>query len=268
MPALAARTRSRLLRCAALAVAVAVSGSGVQASAGGFAYVTSTQGLSRGYVASDAPQHYRLHQTYPLSPQRIHTSAESHLFFALSNGVGLGIAANTQLEVIRFEQQPYSSERESLEFEPSVSQLALKLSAGRIALASGGLSPSSELYVHTPLGTLRLHSGRCQIEIREQATYITTYQGNLTFSYDHNPQRIFLPLASQLVLTATGPQPTPTPLSELPEGYHRFATAAERARQRAHFKAPQVGQPPAVIRIADPQYFEQAPARPYTYRAQ
>lgn len=273
MPA-SAPVWSRLSRCILIA---ALCGS-IRLSAqtaprpDGIGFVTST----RGYVATSSESTLAAalaqHDSLTLSGQSIQTNADGQVCLALSNGLGLGIGTNTRVHVPNFEQSPFAAEKESVAYEPSHSQLALELQAGTIALAGSGNSPLSELTVTTPHGHLRIHSGNCQIRYQDAETQIISYTGNLTFTFADEKGRAFLPQNSQLRITTTSAQngqiEQKRPHSELAAGYDELQTYAQNAHQRVLFKAPKNGETSTAIQIVSAEYFEQDPARPYTYREQ
>ena len=238
----------------------------------GIGFVTSTRGHVATSSESTPAAKLAQHDSLTLSGQSIQTNADSLLCLALSNGLGLGIGANTRLHIAQFQQRPFAAAKESVDYEPSQSQLALELKAGTLALASSGSSPLSELTVTTPHGQLRIHSGNCQIRHQDTETQIISYKGNLTFTFADEKGRVFLPQNSQLRITTTSAQngqiEQKRPHSELAAGYDELLISAHNARQRVLFKAPKNGGTATAIQIVSAEYFEQDPARPYTYREQ
>ena len=95
-----------------------------------------------------------------LNESTIETGKNAHVFFALSNGMGIGIGQNSEVIFETYVQKPFPARKERLSYEPSVSILSVRLVSGTLAVASNKLSPLSQARVYLPTGELRT-GARC-----------------------------------------------------------------------------------------------------------
>ncbi len=237
----------------------------------GIAVVTSQQGSIRITDTSGKRQSSPdLHQARTLSGQTIRTGKDAHIFFALSNGLGIGIGEDSQVTFHIYAQEPFRAEKESLNYEPSVSTLTVEIQQGTFAIMSEGLSPLSKARLLTPTGTLRVHAALCLIRQDETGTTITAYKGNTTFHYPDGKNREFIagPAAVRISpqSSSLGKIAEKIDIATLSERSKRFADAARNASRRVFFKSSETDGTAIPTLIAPNSYFEQAPARPYEYR--
>ena len=233
----------------------------------GVAMVTSVSGSIQVTEADGKESSVRLHDILELDGSTITTGAHTHLFLALSNGVGFGIGENTEITFETFKQRPYRTEKESLNNEPSVSKLSIRLSKGITSLSSNNLSPLSEMRILMPTGQIRVHSSKCVIQHDEVSLYLATYAGNLTFYYLDSDKREFFTDPQSIRISkqsaALGRIAETKTISEMPEGWETMADAASNASKRVFFKSGGPNAPAKPVLIVSPEYFEQASPRPY-----
>ncbi|MEO0795120.1 MAG: hypothetical protein AAFX93_08165 [Verrucomicrobiota bacterium] len=84
-----------------------------------------------------------------INPQGIDIKTGSSGFaaFVFSNGVAVYLGPNSHLRLDSYEQIPFESEPDNLEFEPSRSRLSLQLTTGVVGIAHKEPNPVSELSI-------------------------------------------------------------------------------------------------------------------------
>jgi hypothetical protein len=236
----------------------------------GVAIVTSQHGSIQITDTEGKKSRPKLHEPRTLSSQTIDTKKDSYIFFALSNGLGIGIGENSQVSFTTYGQEPFSAQQEGLDYEPSVSALTLEIERGTLAIMSEGLSPLSQARVLTPTGTLRIHSNNYLVQQNEIGTTITTYKGSATFYYPDGKSREYLSGPTSVRISpqssTLGKIAQHIDIASLPESSKRFVDATVHASQRVFFKASKAGGSATPVLIVPADYFDQAPTRPYEYR--
>ena len=265
------RRPSRLLPAlslAALLAPIAAPAVPGEADMAGLAVVTGRAGdvtLSSPDTGDLRPE---LHGEYTLNATTVRTGPDAHLFLALSNGMGLGVGADTELTVEAFRQEPFPEERAGWELEPSRSVLTLRLREGRMAVASQKLSPLSKVRVRLPVGTARVHDTTGVLEIDDTGTHVTAYSGTLTFLYGDADDREFIAEPQSIRITrqsaALGRVAELTSLDALPEASALLARATRHSSRRVFFRS---GRPPRPVLVVRPEYHASPPARPYVFRS-
>ena len=234
------------------------------------AIVTSVAGKSHVTPAEGKQRAVSSHETHRLINQKFETEKNSHLFLVSSNGLGIGIDADTSLHFKTHQQLPFVEKRANLEYEPSVSELIMELSHGAVSLTSDGLSPRSNIRVVTPNGTLRLHTIKCRIEQDDTGTTtIISYDGNATFYFPDGETRQFISKNTVLRISpqsaANNKIAAELEIESLEASKRLFSQATTHASERVFFQAPQPGQAAIPMLITPLKIFEQPTVRPYEY---
>lgn len=243
--------------------------SNAQDMAEGIAFATSKVGSIRVIDPTGQITQPELHDTLALDGVTIETGKNAHIFLALSNGMGVGIAQNSEITFETFVQKPFSQKKERLSYEPSVSILSIRLKNGNLAIATNKLSPLSQARVYLPSGELRLHSATCIVQNDELGDHITACDGTITYYYPDGEKREFIVEPQSIRISPQsaklGKVSEATTLTELPKEIERMATATQQASKRVLFKAGYNGSPPRPVLIASPDYFQQPVSRPYEF---
>ena len=233
------------------------------------AIITSVAGDSD-VVATDGKRNPTSpHDTYALEGQTVETEKNSHLFIVCSNGLGIGIDAQTSLHVKTFRQTPYTAKRANLEYEPSTSQLIIELDHGALSISSKRLSPRSQIRIKTLNGTVRVHTSNCRIEQDETGTTIISYDGNATFYYPDGVNREFVAKNTAIHISpqsaALNKIAEKIDVTTLKSSKQTFTEAAAFASTRVFFKAPPEGLAAIPVLIIPMDTFDRPTVRPYEY---
>jgi len=113
----------------------------------------------------------------------IETKPNSHSALVFSNGTGLLVEQNTRVEISRFAQEPFLTNRTTkltTGDEPSVSQSVIQVNFGSIALCTNRLISGSSMHYHTPQAAINLRGGRVVIAIAKDETIVDLLEGDLT----------------------------------------------------------------------------------------
>lgn len=234
----------------------------------GIAVATSIKG-SIEITANAQSTQPKQHDTLSLNTTTVRTGKDAHIFFALSNGMGIGVGENSEVLFETFMQKPFTKDRERLSYEPSVSILSIRLIKGSLAVVSNKLSPLSQARVYLPSGELRIHSATCIVENNGMGDHITACKGNITYHYPDGKRREFIVEPQSIRISPQsaklGQVTESTTLDSLPEAIDQFAKATQHASKRVHFRAGYNGHPPRPVLITSPAYFDQPVDRPYEF---
>jgi hypothetical protein len=236
----------------------------------GNAIVTSRMGSVSALNADDQSMAIDLHTVLHPSGYSWSTAPDSQLFLTLSNSVAIALDAESTVQCLEYRQRPFALDQLEPGPEPSVSRLKLELKSGRIAVASNRLSPLSELRIALPFGHVRLHKGTCLIEYNSTGISLTAFEGNLTYYYPDNDAREYLPTHKRIRISAqsAGLQQIAeaSTVETLDTAEVQLFKAAKHASLRVTFLPNETsGLPPEPILSVSPEYFEQAPQRPYRF---
>lgn len=233
----------------------------------GAAFITSRVGSAQLIDSTGATTALGQHDFIEISNSQIITGEDSQVYMVLTNGLAIGVGANSKLKCARYQQAPFKPERESLQFEPSTSVLQLELVEGTVAISCEHLSPLTEMRLQMPTGGVRLHTGTCVMRFSNAGTHITAYKGTLTFYYPSGEEREFIAEPQRVRIT-----PQSATLGRIAEdetdqaieaNLRQLAEATKHARTRVIFKAPDAGEKPQAILVVPSTYYDQPSARPY-----
>ncbi|MBC8008499.1 MAG: hypothetical protein H7067_00200 [Burkholderiales bacterium] len=173
----------------------------------------------------------------------IETKPESDNALVMSNGTGIYFAPDTKMAVKRFLQEPFSPNRTDLESEPSVSQTKTSLARGSVGLCTGKLVAGSSMTYDTPHGSINILSQSTQklaIEITEDETVITLFEGAVTLRGDNMAGGESLQPGQQAVIKSRGVnQPPEIVINAIPtdqfERIGNMVNSACQARKKVYF---------------------------------
>ncbi len=212
----------------------------------------------------------KLHIPVQLTGTTLQTGTDSTLFLVLSNGVAISLGSDTELSIERYTQKPFSSKKESQQYEPSESQLQIRLSKGSLCCAFEHLSPVSEARVATPHGELRIHNGNSILVVDTIQTEINMFSGTATFYYPNGNGRAFISDSQSILIDSNSgslEKPASTAAIEtLDEIWHHMADATDYARTRILFKGSESGETGSPVFVLPSDFHEQSSARPYHFK--
>jgi len=173
----------------------------------------------------------------------IETKPDSSNSLVMSNGVGINFAPDTKLIVKRFLQEPFQPNRTDLETEPSVSQTRTSLARGAVGICSGKLIAGSSMVYDTPHGSVNILSQNTQkaaIEIGDDATIISLFEGAITLRGDNMAGGEALQPGQQAVIRKRGiNQPPEITITSIPpadqERLEDMVNSACQARKKVYF---------------------------------
>lgn len=110
----------------------------------------------------------------------IETRQSSELAIVFSNGTSVHFAPGTRLEVRRFEQEPFSANRNDIESEPSVSHLEAYVVRGSVAIATAIPVAGSTMRYITPHVSVSIRGRRLLIETNDYETRVSLIDGDVT----------------------------------------------------------------------------------------
>ncbi|MGJ8651632.1 MAG: FecR domain-containing protein [Opitutaceae bacterium] len=235
----------------------------------GIAMVTSIRGEVSITDTSGKTKSLDLHKSLTFADTHFLTAKNSHFFMGLSNGLGVGVDANTKVRVKNFTQTPYDKERINVGFEPSTSELIMELEYGALSIVSEGLSPRSQTNVRTPNGVIRVHAAHCRIEHNETGTIITSLKGNVSFDYPEANAREYISNMSAIRISdqsaKIGRITEKIEPKDISIRTQTFTKATEQASKRVLFRFPKGSKQVQAVLITHTDYYKQVPARPYEY---
>ena len=117
---------------------------------------------------------------FPGQGAKIETRPHGTVALVLSNGSGIFLDQDTQIDIKRFSQEPFVASRSDLEREPSVSHTEIFISRGLLAVSTSKLAAGSTFTILTPLGSIHLHDGNFVIEVQPDQVRISLVAGEGT----------------------------------------------------------------------------------------
>jgi len=238
----------------------------------GVAIITTSSGEVEFFESSGEKTAAGLHQIREMEGVTIRTGADGLLFLALSNGTALALDANSELHIESYTQGPFESGRESLEFEPSHSDLILDLKIGSLYYESRRLSPLSTFVARLPTGELHAQKAWGRLAQDGAGTHVTLAEGIVTFTYPGNFDEEFISgpdrrRISKLSAANGRIAETVAPANDsFRERTNKMIAATQHANRRVVFRSkgggPSIPQP---ILVSRPDDQSAPPSRPYRY---
>jgi hypothetical protein len=118
--------------------------------------------------------------TIPAQGAIFESKAGSTSTMVFSNGTGFMLGERSQIEVKRFQQEPFVPNRSDNEVEPSVSSLLVYVSRGTVALCTSKLVAGSSMNFSTPQAYISIRGRRVLIETDETTTKVSLIEGDVT----------------------------------------------------------------------------------------
>jgi len=229
----------------------------------------------RGEVTLDLPdgttRDIELHDVETLTGLEISSGKDDYAFLSLSNECALGIYKNSKVRFESYLQRPFPPDKESLEYEPSDSQLSIQLLEGSLSFSAETLSPLSRILIKLPIGQIEIHKASGRVLYDERGVQISISRGIVTYAYPglekeefiNGPHQLRISKQSAGIGRVAETSPEPKPLSQHTE---RLIQATHRANERVIFKAsPEETSIPQPLLVADPEALLKPPPRPYSY---
>ncbi|HVT74259.1 MAG TPA: FecR domain-containing protein [Lacunisphaera sp.] len=138
----------------------------------------------------------------------IETKDNAQTALVYSNGVSMTIAANSRVEVKRFEQEPFEAGKELVSdshAEPSTSQSEIHLAHGGVGITTSEFATGSTMVCTTPLGSINIRGGNISIKTTDDETIIDLLDGSATvFGGDSDPAGTTMQPGERIILRRPG----------------------------------------------------------------
>lgn len=135
------------------------------------------------------------------------TKENSRTAFVYSNGVGMTIGENSRVEIIRFEQAPFSASgaaSANTDSEPSSSQSDIFLSRGTVGISTSQLASGSSMSCSTELGSINIRGGNVSIQSNATETIVDLLDGSATvLSSDKDGSSYVMKPGERIILRRT-----------------------------------------------------------------
>ncbi len=118
--------------------------------------------------------------TYDAEDIVIETTPGSTCVVVLSNGTAISMSSDTQLEIRRFTQEPFTPNRIDLDVEPSVSQTIAFLTRGTVALSTSNLVPGSTMIFSSRHSSVAIRGRKALIETNDSQMTVSMLEGAAT----------------------------------------------------------------------------------------
>ncbi len=142
-------------------------------------YLAETQGESQ-IVTGEKIYEGKQATAFDAPGTTIETKAGSHNAFVYSNGTGMYVDENTRVEVNRFVQEPFQPDRNSTEFEPSISQSEVFVARGFVGVCTSQMVSGSSMNYSTPHAGVNIRGKKVAIQSTPQETTIYMLEGEST----------------------------------------------------------------------------------------
>ena len=110
----------------------------------------------------------------------IESKPDATTALVLSNGTGMCFDPDTHLDIKRFQQEPFSPNRNDPEVEPSISQTNGWIPHGTIGLCNSKMVAGSTMNFSTPQSVMAIHARKVVIETTDTETRISVIDGEVT----------------------------------------------------------------------------------------
>jgi len=122
--------------------------------------------------------------TYDADDVVIETTPGSTCVVVLSNGTAISLSSDTQLEIRRFTQEPFTPNRVDLDVEPSVSQVVAFLTRGSVAISAANLVPGSTMIFSSRHASAAIRGRKAFIETNDNEMTVSMIEGSATIRDD------------------------------------------------------------------------------------
>jgi len=146
-----------------------------------------------------------------LTPKSVHlakgssleTQPNASLAIVYSNGTGLSLEPDTQLQIVQFQQAPFPPNRTDLELEPSISTTQAQLMRGTICISTSKLAAGTTMNYQTRHIDVAIHAGKVVIDTDDKKTSVTVLEGSTTLRDRSMPGGQSLIAGQQAYITRT-----------------------------------------------------------------
>lgn len=238
----------------------------------GIALVTSRQGDATLITSNAKTRSPELHAVETLSGVEVTSGKDDSIFLSLSNGMGLGVYEDSHLRFESYLQRPFPSERESLEYEPTLSKLVVELFEGSLSFSAEHISPLSEIVIKLPKGQIQIQRASGRVLYDENGAHISIIRGIVSYDYPHGEEPAFIHGGNRVRISdgsamrgrlAESNRIPSGPYSQLTE---RLVEATRHASERVVYRVDSEGASiPQPILVAKPETLQQPSPRPYRY---
>jgi FecR protein len=142
-------------------------------------FLSETQG--EGQIISDGKIYEpKQASAFNASGTVIETRDRAHQAYVYSNGTGMYLDANTRVEIQQFTQEPFLSDRNLENAEPSRSQSDVYLAHGMVGICTNQFVSGSRMVYTTSLATVNVRGQRLVIKSTSTETVVYVVEGDAT----------------------------------------------------------------------------------------
>jgi len=169
----------------------------------------------------------------------LETKANSNTTIVLSNGTGIYVDVNTQVQIKAFEQDAFRPNRSDIEDEPSLSRTKLVVQHGVIGVSTSKMVAGSTMLYETSLATASIR-GR-----QDNLTVISMVQGEATVQAGPLARPLLVKNHQQIIIHPGNPgEANIVEIQDIPEGEEEDAmqwleyrvVTADSARKLVYFE--------------------------------
>jgi len=184
-----------------------------------------------------------------LTPKSVHlakgsileTQPNASLAIVYSNGTGVSLEPDTQLQIVQFQQAPFPPNRPDLELEPSISTTQALLMRGLICISTSKLAAGTTMNYQTRHIDIAIHGSKVVIETNDKRTTVSVLEGSTTLRDRSNPGGQSLIVGQQAYITRESSFEQPLikilQISENEQrGLEQKAALASMARRTVYFE--------------------------------
>ncbi|MFO8027935.1 MAG: hypothetical protein R6U56_09750 [Opitutales bacterium] len=269
-----ARLRILIVLCALCGAAHTLAGEELRSDLeNGIALITSRKGEVTLAPPGARPSEAELHKVVPLTGFEVNSGSGEHIFFALSNGVGLGVYEDSRVRFVSYQQRPYTAGKESLDYEPSRSSLVIELREGSLSFAAEYLSPLSEVVIKLPRGQVRIHQASGRVLYNESGAHISITSGIVSYDYPNTTEEEFINgpnrvrISDQSAVRGRVDESSKIASDASGELTQHLVAATRHASERVLFRVSpeEPASIPQPVLVAKPESLQEASPRPYRY---
>ncbi|MDD3180649.1 MAG: hypothetical protein PHQ04_09890 [Opitutaceae bacterium] len=131
----------------------------------------------------------------------IETGENARNAFVYSNGTGMYVDRGSRVEINRFVQEPFRSDRMDMETEPSISQSSVHIPRGFVSVCTSNLVAGTAMTYSTPLAFINIRGGKVAIQSSPNETVVYLLEGDVTVrAGEQDPGGIVLRPGERMVI--------------------------------------------------------------------
>ena len=175
----------------------------------------------------------------------LETKANSNTTIVLSNGTGIYVDVNTQVQIKAFEQDAFRPNRSDIEDEPSLSRTKLVVQHGVIGVSTSKMVAGSTMLYETSLATASIRGRQAVIVAEDNLTVISMVQGEATVQAGPLARPLLVKNHQQIIIHPGNPgEANIVEIQDIPEGEEEDAmqwleyrvVTADSARKLVYFE--------------------------------